>query len=304
MRVLPIILVTGFLGAGKTTFINQLISHFEQSGKNIALLVNEFGEISIDSHLIKANREAIYEVNQGSIFCVCTRKQFSSAITHIIRSESSYDLLIIESTGISETKDLENCFDIPNIACSIQVLQNFCLIDAQNFHKVYKTLPATKNQVEEASVCIINKVDLVSKSYLNELKGRIKDLNPNAEILVTNYGKISFSRSLNLEGYITWRGTSKSKVAPIKKIETLTLKSDRVLTYSKTLTFLQALKGKILRGKGILKTDKGPIFAGWAGDSWEVVPFKGESVGDTRLVLIGGQLNSKYLKEEFNDLCK
>ncbi|HPQ47787.1 MAG TPA: GTP-binding protein, partial [Clostridia bacterium] len=138
---IPVILVTGFLGAGKTTFVNGLLSHLRESGKSVALLINEFGLVNIDSHLVEAEAARIYEVNQGSIFCVCTRDQFLKALDGIAGHSPAYDVAIVEATGLANTRDISEYLSMEPFAGRISIRQNFCLVDARNFHKVFETLP-------------------------------------------------------------------------------------------------------------------------------------------------------------------
>ena len=152
MNKLPIILITGFLGAGKTTFLNEMLIYFKSRGSSVALLINEFGKTNIDKNLVTHDTETIYEVNQGSIFCVCTRSQFLNALDSISTHKPAFDAAIIESTGIANTRDIGTYLETPQLKDKIDIRQNFCLVDAANFHKVFETLPAVKTQVEEASV--------------------------------------------------------------------------------------------------------------------------------------------------------
>lgn len=299
MKKLPVILITGFLGAGKTTFLNEMLSHFNSQDQRTALLINEFGRINIDKELIDQKTQAIYEVNQGSIFCVCTRDQFISALDHIAGNEADFDVAVIESTGIANTGDLGKYLSTPPLVDRIEVKQNFCIIDAANFHKVFQTLPAVKSQVEEASMLIINKSDLVTEEYLSELKEKLSVLNPSCPIKVATYGKLDFSQLIDLTK--PWAAKSKLTEAPPQDIATVTLVSDQILDLSKLRLFLASHSHDLLRAKGFLKTDIGSMFMEWVGDKMYTKPADTGCEESSRFVLIGYKLDDQLLKNEFRN---
>ncbi|MCE5273144.1 GTP-binding protein, partial [bacterium] len=76
MSRIPIILLTGYLGAGKTTLLNHLLSRPEIRERNVALIINEFGELGVDGRLVEAGTRPVYELNKGSLFCVCIKTDF------------------------------------------------------------------------------------------------------------------------------------------------------------------------------------------------------------------------------------
>jgi len=294
---IPVILVTGFLGAGKTTFVNGLLSHLRESGKSVALLINEFGLVNIDSHLVEAEAARIYEVNQGSIFCVCTRDQFLKALDGIAGHSPAYDVAIVEATGLANTRYISEYLSMEPFAGRISIRQNFCLVDARNFHKVFETLPAARIQVAEASVCIVNKTDLVDEGYLPELEARLLSLNPDSEIIHTRYGRVDFNEQLDLSG--TWSASTSPDDAPPADITSLTLKTRSVYSRSMVREFIGNLSGSLLRAKGFIRFEDGPAYIELAGDKFIMTPSAKSIESEACLVLIGYSLNSDEIKDAF-----
>jgi len=299
MNKLPIILITGFLGAGKTTFLNELLTYLKSQNQSVALLINEFGRANIDKNLVDPAAGTIYEVNQGSIFCVCTRDQFMNALDGIAAHSPSFDLAVIESTGIANTRDIGEYLDSPLLKEKIDIKQNFCLVDSANFHKVFETLPAVKTQIEEASVCVINKTDLVDKDYIKELSGQLQTLNPDAELLRTQYGKIDFSRILDLTK--SWVSRSALDLTPPQNINSVTLAAQGTFDKEKIHKLLIRYTNSLLRAKGFINTVQGPLYIEWVGSSM----FSRSSVEDiiksSQLVLIGYKLDEDIIKREFEN---
>ncbi len=302
MKKLPVLLITGFLGAGKTTFLNELLAYLNEQNKSVALLINEFGRTNIDKKLVDPDAGTIYEVNQGSIFCVCTRDQFIKALDDIATHSPAFDVAVIESTGIANTRDIGVYLDTPPLNERLDIKQNFCLIDAANFHKVYTTLPAVKTQVEEASLCIVNKTDLVEKDYIPELKEKISSLNPTSPIIETEYGKVDFSKHLNLNGHWDTKGTL--DIAPPKDISSITLASLGTFSKEKVHNLLNRHSDSLLRAKGFLNMADGSVYVEWVGGSFFSKPSKEENSSVSQLVLIGYNLDEESIKIGFTNCAE
>lgn len=294
---LPVILITGFLGAGKTTFLNEMLLYLKSLDKSVALLINEFGKINIDKNLVDPNPGTIFEVNQGSIFCVCTRDQFLKALDEIASHSPSFDAVVIESTGIANTRDIGEYLDTPQLKDKIDIKQNFCLVDAVNFHKVFATLPAVKIQIEEASVCIINKSDLVESENITELGQKLKNLNPDAELIITKFGKIDFSHTLDFSK--SWAAGSALDTVPPQNINSITVAEPGIFDKNKIQRFLNAYSENLLRAKGFIITNQGSIYIDWVGSSLFTRPYRKETDLISRLVLIGYRLDEENIKNEF-----
>lgn len=297
MNKLPVILITGFLGAGKTTFLNELLRHLDSLGKSIALLINEFGRANIDSSLVESDSGIIYEVNQGSIFCVCTRDQFIKALDDITTHSPAFDVAVIESTGIANTRDIGEYLSMAPLAGRIDIKQNFCLVDAVNFHKVFATLPAVKTQVEEASVCVINKTDMADDNMISELEGKIKILNDDAPVVKTSFGKIDFTRHLDLTG--SWQTRTQLDTSPPEGISSVTMTADGIFSKKNLMSMLSSYSEILLRAKGFVNTTDGPLLVEWVGDRFFTKPSPDKNINESNLVLIGYRLNIKEMNAAF-----
>lgn len=181
-------LISGFLGAGKTTFMHNLIDAFKS--EKIALIVNEFGKQGIDGVLLKEEGIAIKEISNGSIFCNCRSDTFVDALLKM--AEFKIDTVLIESSGLSDPtgmskilslvqKKTDDCYDYRG---------NITLVDATNFEKLFDTAVAVKLQIASSDLILFNKTDLVGKSKLDLIEKTIRQVNPQAPIKRTTYGKI------------------------------------------------------------------------------------------------------------------
>ena len=134
---IPVLIVTGFLGAGKTTLINNLL--MRNRNVKIGLIENEFGEISIDARLISDYKpESILELNNGCI-CCSIFNEFAMALQELVKKHDHLEQLIIETTGIADPGPIiEPFFQDNDLKRLFELSGTICLVDAKNFKKQIK----------------------------------------------------------------------------------------------------------------------------------------------------------------------
>jgi G3E family GTPase len=297
---LPTVLITGFLGAGKTTFLNHLLEDLRTRPERVCLIINEFGKVGIDSGLLSAGPETIHEVNAGSIFCVCTRDQFLGALARTAEADPPFDLLVIEATGIAATSDLGAYIYGPPLDGQIAVMQNICLVDAANFHKVRATLPAATNQVEEAGVLVVNKADLVDETRIAELKRELASINPRAGIHVCTRGAADVDAVLgDYRPQSEWRAKHELATVPPESVNSVSLQVDGELSSEAFDRFLADLPDDLLRGKGNVLLDGRPTYVEWVVGEWSRRELAGADLNGSVLVLIGRDLDAEALQAAF-----
>jgi G3E family GTPase len=181
-------LVTGFLGSGKTTFLNRVIASFPRDRK-LMILMNEFGEVGIDGALIEGEDIDILEINKGSIFCVCVKTDFIKAL-HQIAQIIKPEVLFIESTGVANPMDLKKDLKLPFFQNRFYLSEQFCIVDAVNFGEACETFASVEKQIASSTVFIINKVDLASADQLRDVKNLIARHHPNPRIFETTFAEV------------------------------------------------------------------------------------------------------------------
>jgi G3E family GTPase len=221
---LPVTVLSGFLGAGKTTVLNHILHNKE--GLRVAVIVNDMSEVNVDANLVKSENvlsrteEKLVEMSNGCI--CCTLREDLMIEVEKLAKENRFDYLLIESTGISEPVPVAQTFSFIDEDNNIDLSKwsyvdtMVTVVDAFNFFKDFgspDTLMDRKltdmeddfrtivnlltDQVEFANIIIINKSDLVDKDDLNFLAATLKKLNPSAQIMNTSFGKIEPERILN-----------------------------------------------------------------------------------------------------------
>ncbi|MFN6943618.1 MAG: CobW family GTP-binding protein [Cytophagaceae bacterium] len=180
MNEKPVTLLTGFLGSGKTTFLNVLL----KTRKDIkyAIIENEFGEEGIDSDLILRAEDDIVEMNNGCLCCSLNDNLYD-ILNELYKRREEFDELVIESTGIADPAGIAAPFYThPAIGKTFPMARVVCLVDAQLVEDQLKETDECAKQIAFSDVLLINKCDAVSPAYLEELKEILRKVNPDAEI--------------------------------------------------------------------------------------------------------------------------
>lgn len=181
-----IYIVLGFLGSGKTTFLEQFVS--SKSNEKNAILVNEYSENGVDDEILKKFSPEL--VNGGSILCSCRSEEFVQTMLEI--SKSNPDNIIIEASGITNPHNLYDLIDfIRNEANGkLELAGVITICDATNIEKALLTVHLMKLQVAIADLLVINKIDLVSSKDLKRIQNTLSSLNDKAKIQLSTYGKL------------------------------------------------------------------------------------------------------------------
>ena len=192
---IDIVVLAGFLGAGKTTVLNELIRFFPEN--RIGILVNDFGEVPVDgSLLIQEHPELlegghkVYEIGNGSIFCACLKAPFLYGLKHF--AEEKPDILFIEASGMSDPSSMDKILAEHGMGDQFRVHRIVTLVDPVKFEGLSCVLNVIDQQIAAGDQILVNKVDLVSEE---ELAGVISLLGEksSAPVQTASFGQFDFS---------------------------------------------------------------------------------------------------------------
>ena len=181
---IPISILTGFLGSGKTSLLNNLV---EKSNLRLALIINEFGNIGIDGDLVCDAENQILELNNGCLCCT-VKGDLTKILLDLHERRSDIDHIIIETTGMANPAPVSEliCFD-PQVNHLFEMDGIITMIDSCNIMKS-SHCPEVEAQLIYADLLVFNKLDLMDD--LSEIESFVKSFNPTAKTLKTQFGAI------------------------------------------------------------------------------------------------------------------
>ena len=164
--------LTGFLGAGKTSLLQHLLDHLQ--AKKTGVIQNEFGKLSIDGELIRRNGIEMTEISRGSIFCSCLKLSFVQALAEMGKMDLEY--VFVESSGLADPSNIEEILQaVRALAGDVYELKGvICLIDGVNFLDQLADIETVDRQLAHCHMAVINKTDLISPSRLKEVTESVR----------------------------------------------------------------------------------------------------------------------------------
>jgi G3E family GTPase len=276
----PITLVTGPLGSGKTTLLRHILA---TRPAKIAIVMNEFGEIAIDTKVIEGKNVRIAELGGGCV-CCSLLGEFEAAVSEIIEKVAP-EIIIVETTGLAEPEAL--VFNIQEALPQCRLDGVVSVIDADMLIRFPELGHTTRLQIEGADILLLNKIDLVASAEIEPLQNKLREINPTAAIVRTERCRIDPQLLFGI-------GREK-KVAPPRHehqpdFESFTLSSDKTFSRDCFERFVDALPASVVRAKGFVRFLDGAQLFNFVAGRWEMEPFE---ASETQLVFIGKEVTKQ-----------
>ena len=299
MSAIPLQLVTGFLGSGKTTFLKNYLEKFSGFRK-IGIIQNEFSELNVDAIELNHNHAGfeILEVNNGSVFCVCLLGSFVGSLAAFIEQVQP-DELILEASGMSDPLSIGQMMQAPQLKHRVFLDRVWCLVDAVNFRKMSGLQTRLNHQVRIADTVIVNKTDLLEIKD-DTLLQLIKNLNPFAKVLSTSFARIEFEPAKPVMKFLP-PGENALNGRPDLKSQVI--KSNRTISQEKLDEFLKLISPGCIRAKGYVNLTSGTkVFMQISFDQITVQPVD-FFASPTEFVVIGNFPEQPSFQKIFDTLC-
>jgi G3E family GTPase len=304
----PVTVLTGFLGAGKTTLLNRILT--ADHGRRVAVIVNEFGEVGIDHHLLISSDQEIVEMSNGCICCT-VRGDLLRSLFQLLEHRDKFDTLMIETTGLADPAPVVQSFFVDErIKHEYQLNGVVTVVDAKHICQQLGNSPEAKEQIAFADMVLLNKTDLINPEDLPELEFKLRNLNGAARVCQTRNSDIDIAtvldlRSLDIEVRAEKHDHNHKHTEDIETVAISTAGDLDGLKLSHWFRELLAEFGeRIMRMKGILNLRKDPdqfvfqgvhmLFEGRPGRAWA-----DEEERLNRLVFIGRNLDKEKITQGF-----
>jgi G3E family GTPase len=304
----PVTVLTGFLGAGKTTLLNRILT--AEHGHRVAVIVNEFGEVGIDHHLLISSDQEIVEMSNGCICCT-VRGDLLRSLFQLLEHRSKFDTLMIETTGLADPAPVVQTFFIDErIKNEFQLNGVVTVVDAKHVWQQVDRSPEAREQIAFADMVLLNKIDLINPEDLQELEYKLRVLNGAARVYQTRNSDVEIDkvldlRSLELEIKAQEHDNHHRHTEDIATVAITAPGDLDGLKLSQWFRGLLAEFGeRIMRMKGILNLRKDPdqfvfqgvhlLFEGRPGRRWAP-----DEQRLNRLVFIGRDLDREKITQGF-----
>jgi len=298
-QMMDILLVSGFLGAGKTTLIKHLITSQTEGVGKMAVLVNEFGDVGIDGTILSGQDIDIVELTSGCICCTI-KTDFFKAIGEI-HDRVCPDLLLVESTGVAQPGDILEVLSDPALKQISRLMKLVTVVDA-GFFKVREVLGTFYvNQIRCADIVILNKADSVETEKLQEIEAQLREMNPATMIFPAQYCAIDplllfRGYSGKLEGR-THHHNGDDHTEELS-FQTFSFEDGRPMDRDRLTKFLDSLPPTLFRCKGWIRFPDASVMLDFSSGRYRLAP--SDSQRTTALTFIGRNCDSTEILNALN----
>jgi G3E family GTPase len=254
MKQTEIYILSGFLGSGKTTLLKRLLEDERQLKRNVAVMMNELGKVSIDSDAVEDEDIALKELLGGCI-CCSIQEKLEAQLQGLLINEKP-DVIYIETTGAAHPVEVLDSILSPLFADRFIVKGIITAVDGLRWKDRRKLTPQLQQlvveQVSHSALIIINKTSDLSEAEQAKISFEIQGINPVARCVFTNFSKVSMDliRKLNVSQNTTEKRVTEKKAV---SLSTFVYQFQKPISHTKFEDFLKSLPDTVYRIKGYVK---------------------------------------------------
>ncbi len=298
---IPVTVIGGFLGAGKTTLVNKLI---RSGAYKFGVIVNEFGETGVDGSLIeKMDSDGVAELSNGCLCCF-GRDDLVQSMVKLAMREVPPEYVLIELSGVADPVPVAQTVLDPYVKGLFELDGIIGVADTRNLKTTIQQNPEGAVQLAYASTVILNKIDVASAEQIEEAKLIAKKLNPLVSIQEASHAEVPFSSILNTHAFEP-RWESDYAVQHTQGLNSFTLRADRPLNRQGFNRFIETMivarPDQVYRAKGFISIegfDKHVLFQS-VREIFNLNLAEQTSDGTTHLVVIGRHLDEEEFRAAF-----
>jgi G3E family GTPase len=250
----PILLVTGFLGAGKTTVVNHVLANAD--GRRIAAVVNDFGAINIDAELIVGASDGVISLANGCI-CCSLEGDLLRTLAIILRRVPRPEAIVIETSGVADPADIVRNLMDPVIWREAPLETVLCVVDASGADTLDDAL--LRSQVRAADVVALSKADLADAADRDRVRDKVAAINKRAIVVAAEQGRVPLELLFPVVPGSAPVPRDTGRPRPVSdRFETMTWTSDHPISLPRLQVAIGLLAPRLARAKGLFETIQQP----------------------------------------------
>jgi len=255
-------ILTGFLGAGKTSVLNHILGGGH--GRRIAVLVNDFGAVNIDAALIENRDGEVVSLENGCICCSLADGLLASVV-RLVRHEHPPEHILIETSGVSDPAEVARTFGDPDLQPYAPLEGIVTVIDAEQAPILDGEMrPVAARQVQVVDIAILNKLDLVDEDGRQRARDWVRAHSPRARLIEAEHGRVPLALLLDIGGAVELledgrtAGLDRGPRHDAPPFDTHTFESAEPLSIRRLHAMLSRMPRTVFRAKGVLNLVEKP----------------------------------------------
>jgi G3E family GTPase len=185
---LPLVVLTGFLGSGKTSTLGHWLANTGMSLKRTAVIINDFGSVNVDAALLSRRQLELRSITGG---CVCCQS-FEDLISQVetLAKNPDLDLVWIETSGLADPEEVLDHLSVPELQDSTVIRRMILVVDGSDFPCSWRGRAVQEEQIRYADLILLNKTDRIDETARQRVEIALRQINPEAQMIITEHGKV------------------------------------------------------------------------------------------------------------------
>jgi G3E family GTPase len=186
---LPLLLLTGFLGSGKTTTLGHWLTHTDVPLKRTAVIINDFGSVNVDAALLARRQLELRSITGG---CVCCQS-FEDLVSQVraLADNPDFDLVWIETSGLADPEEVLDHLSAPELHDRTVIRRMILVVDGSDFPCSWRGRAVQEEQIRYADLILLNKTDRLDEAARQRVEISLRRINPSARIVTTRHGEVA-----------------------------------------------------------------------------------------------------------------
>ncbi|MFC0558211.1 CobW family GTP-binding protein [Halalkalibacter alkalisediminis] len=309
---IPVFILTGFLGSGKTTVLKRMLTHEKGLGKNPALILNELGSENVEKELFED--ESMIEMLNGCICCTI-QDDMKSELVQLLNMRQDVDVLLIEGTGIANPREIVEALTHPDLIDQVDIQSVIGLVDASRYLEYQSIFQSSKEirvmlkqQVTSSTLIIMNKMDLLDDKKMKKVIAKVEDIKrKDAPIAFSTFGDVAtevlFAKRFQTET-INLKENTHHHHHHSHPFQALKISGFEAVSKGKFKSWLNGQEQSLVRAKGYVRFQEDDTLYSfqYASGQLQLIPL--ESNSETCMILIGSDLDQNALTSSFDQFVR